>query len=299
MIWFRISITFVLFCLIFIFVSPITALKKLFECNTRLTFYAVILVPFFLFFRLCKWFLLARQADTRIRLMEIIPHYLWGMAVGLITPGRLGELARLRGLNITKKQGASLFFLEKFIEFGVIAFLCMTAAILLGLISFWYFPVTVAGAFVFYFLALKFIGFPAYIKEIKHEITKVKITGCLFCTFLCVFIFCVQAFIILRSMHVNIDADVIFFFPIILTGNFIPITVGGFGIRETIAIVILRQRDIPSEIAMASITLVALIDLVLPALMGLIMNLYHKPTNSPQGTTTNSGKSGKGNASPD
>lgn len=113
------------------------------------------------------------------------------------------------------------------------------------------------------------------------------ITGCLYCSFLCFLIFCIQAFMVLKSMRINIGVDVILFFPIILLGNLLPITVGGFGVRETIAIVILKQRGIPGEIAMGSITIVALIDLVFPVIIGLIMNLYYKPTNSFQSTTNN------------
>lgn len=286
--WFRILTTLVLFTLIFIFVSPIAALNKLLECNAKLIFFAVILVPVFVFFRLFKWFLLARQADVSIQLVEIVPHYLWGMAVGLVTPGRIGELVRLRGLNITKKHGASLFLLEKLIEVSVLVFLCTTSLIFLGLLPFWYFPMALAGVFVLYFFLLQLDGLPPRLKELKYAFSKIKITGCLFFSFLCFLVFCVQAFMVLKSMHINIGVDVIFFFPIILLGNFLPITVGGFGVRETIAIVILKQKGVPSEIAMGSITIVALIDLVLPALIGLVMNLYNKSTNSHPNTTTNS-----------
>lgn len=114
--WFRISTTLVIFFLIFLFVSPITILNKLLECNVKLIFFAVTLVPIFIFLRLFKWFLLTRQADTRIRLVEIVSHYLWGMVIGLVAPGRLGELVRLRGLNITKKQGTSLFFWKSLLK---------------------------------------------------------------------------------------------------------------------------------------------------------------------------------------
>jgi uncharacterized membrane protein YbhN (UPF0104 family) len=77
-------------------------------------------------------------------------------------------------------------------------------------------------------------------------------------------------------MYVPVGIDIVFLFPIILLGNFIPVTVGGFGIRETFAIVILKQRGIPSEVAVNSIAVVALLDLVLPALVGVFMNLYSR-----------------------
>jgi uncharacterized membrane protein YbhN (UPF0104 family) len=272
----RILTTLLVFALIFAFVSPLKAAERLRDCDKSLLFLVLAIVPVFVFFRVFKWYLLARQEVKDLSLAKIVPDYLWGMAVGLVTPARIGELARVRGLNVSKKMGAGLFFLEKLLEVGVLALLCFVALLFVRLVPFWVLSAGVVSALILFLLIWKALDQSEWRQELKSAISELKLFGCTFCSFLCFVIFCLQAYLVLKSMYVPVGIDIVFLFPIILLGNFIPVTVGGFGIRETFAIVILKQRGIPSEVAVNSIAVVALLDLVLPALVGVFMNLYSR-----------------------
>jgi ubiquinone/menaquinone biosynthesis C-methylase UbiE/uncharacterized membrane protein YbhN (UPF0104 family) len=236
-------------------------------------YYMAALFPAFIFSRIFKWFLLVRQIDEQVSFKDMIPDYLWGMAIGMVTPGRVGELVRVRHLNISKKRALVFFLLEKFIEVTVLAFLCLIAFISLGFIGFWVLPIVIACALLVYLFVQKLGRFPARIEELKCAIFQLRIVGCLFVSFLCFTIFCVQAYLVLKSMDKTVSLDVIILYPVVLIGNLIPISVGGFGVRETFAIIILQQRNVASEAAMSSISIVALLDLAVPALIGLFMNL--------------------------
>ena len=80
-------------------------------------------------------------------------------------------------------------------------------------------------------------------------------------------------------MSKNINPNIVIFIPWILLGNLIPITIGGFGVRESLAILFLKGHNITGEEAMGFITLVGLLNLVFPALIGTIMNLSNKTSH--------------------
>ena len=271
----RIFITIGLLVWIFLYVSPITAAEKIRDCDKTFLLFAMALAPVYVFIRMLKWFLLVRQVDEHIRLKDQVSDYLWGMAIGLVTPGRIGELTRVRNLNVSKKRSAGLFILEKFLEVSVLAILCLTSLILQRLVPLWVLFAGFAGVLIMFFLIPKAVGLlPERLKEIESAIVQLKISGCTFCSFLCFAIFCVQVFIVLKSMNDAISPEVIVLFPIILLGNLLPVTIGGFGMREAFAILILRPQNISSEVAMSSMAVVGLLDLVFPALIGIFMNFY-------------------------
>ena len=278
--WLRVVSTFILFCIIFVFVSPVKIIQELSGCNIIFLYYVAALFPAFIFFRIFKWFLLVRQADKQVSFKDVVPDYLWGMAVGLVTPGRIGELARVRHLDISKKKAFVFFLLEKLLEISVLGFLSLIAFVSLGLIPFWFLPVVAVCIFPAYLFVQKLGRFPARIEELKFVIFRLRIVGCLFASFLCFTIFCFQAYLVLKSIDQTVSLNVILLYPAVLIGNLIPISIGGFGVRETFAIIILQQRNITREAALSSISIVALLDLVLPALIGLFMNLIRHNTRS-------------------
>ena len=238
--WLRIATTLILFTIIFLFVSPVKVVQKLSGCDITLLLYMVSLFPAFIFFRIYKWFLLARQVDNQVSFKDMVPDYLWGMAIGLVTPGRIGELVRVRHLNISKKRALVFFLLEKLVEIVVLAFLCLIAFISLDFVPFWVLPIVIVCALSAYLLIRKAGHLPVRIEQLKCELFQLKIVGCLFFSFLCFMVFCVQAYLVLKSIDETVSLDVIILYPAVLIGNLIPISVGGFGVRETFAIVILQ-----------------------------------------------------------
>ena len=155
-------------------------LRVSYGCDVMFLYYMAALFPAFIFSRIFKWFLLARQIDEQVSFKDMIPDYLWGMAIGMVTPGRVGELVRVRHLNISKKRALVFFLLGKFIEVTVLAFLCLIAFISLGFIGFWVLPIVIACALLVYLFVQKLGRFPARIEELKCAIFQLRIVGCLF-----------------------------------------------------------------------------------------------------------------------
>ena len=73
------------------------------------------LMPLFLYCRMGKWYLLVRQVVVKATLCDIIPSYLRGMALGMFTPARFGEVTRILNYG-NKTSQIYLFIIEKVIE---------------------------------------------------------------------------------------------------------------------------------------------------------------------------------------
>jgi glycosyltransferase 2 family protein len=277
--WLRGITTISLFTLIFVFVSPIKAFEKVLACDKVFLLSSSLLIPIFLFFRIFKWFLLARQIDEQIRVKEFVSDYLWGMALGLVTPGRVGEVSRIKHIRVSRNRGVALYILEKFLEVTALFFLCLPGLFYQSLVPVWILFSCLIAMPLIVFTVAKVFNLMGTLKKIRHYIEQFKTSGCWLLSLLCLLVFCIQGFLILRGMNENISPMVIIFIPWILIGNLIPVTIGGFGARESLAILFLKEHNISSEEAMSFITLVGLLNLVLPALVGAVLNLNRKATH--------------------
>ena len=66
---------------------------------------------------------------------------------------------------------------------------------------------------------------------------------------------------------------VVRFMPLVLLANFLPITVGGVGLRETIGVFLLRMEGISAEVVIPGFLIVAVIDLFFPAAIGAALHM--------------------------
>ena len=86
---------------------------------------------------------------------------------------------------------------------------------------------------------------PSQESDILNQPKELGIFGCTILSFSCFLIFMFQVFLLMKGFGSNVSIDIILFFPVILLCNLAPFTVGGFGLREGAAIVILGQQSIP------------------------------------------------------
>ena len=121
--WLRLSLSLLFLAVLVWLASPIKVARTLAGCDARLLIATLALTPVFLAGRVLRWSLLVRQVSPQAPLGAISRSYLWGMAVGLVTPGRLGEVARIRGLGLSG-SGVGLFLVEKSGEIVVILAMC-------------------------------------------------------------------------------------------------------------------------------------------------------------------------------
>jgi uncharacterized membrane protein YbhN (UPF0104 family)/ubiquinone/menaquinone biosynthesis C-methylase UbiE len=258
---------------------------------------AVLLVPLFLVFRMLKWYYLIHQIDQSLRFADIFPSYLRGMLWGLFTPLRLGEATRAMGTGNAASNFA-LFIVEKMIEVACLLTLCSVALIKLELILAWaLLPIFIVALFsrrVFAYVGIRclrlshrFFGKPSadQLPTAEQAVGRLKLWGCTVLSFCVFLIFICQVYLVMFSMDYSVPVSIVLNYPLVLIGNTLPVTVGGFGIRETIAVLLLEPQGISAAVAMSGFAMVALLDLVVPAFIGTVVTLFvrnGRPSTAPE-----------------
>jgi uncharacterized protein (TIRG00374 family) len=282
-------VTLAVLAVMLVIVSPGNSIKALRACDWRWLLPAIGLMPLFLLARVLKWYLLVRQVADDVRFVPMIPGYLQAMALGLITPGRLGEVSRAWTIKATK-HGVGLFFLEKALEAGCLAALCLLSLATLDVLPTWVLVVlgcalvTVAVAWK---RAIRWLGRSANrvfgrpseqaLTEFEWALGSLKVGGCALLSVFCLIVFMVQAYLLFHSMGADPPIRVMRFLPIVLIGNWAPVTVGGFGVREAIAVFLMRLDRMPEAVVLNSILLVTLVDLVILPFLAIGLKALRLP----------------------
>jgi uncharacterized membrane protein YbhN (UPF0104 family) len=246
-------------------------------------------MPVFLMGRVLKWYLLVRQVSPDVRLKQMTPGYLRAMAWGLITPGRLGEVSRAWAMG-NRRQAIGLFFLEKTIEIGSLVCLCGIALLSFEEVPRW----ALAAAALIGILALltwkrsinwlvraahRRFGFPnaESCAAFESALTDLRIGGCAVLTAAVQIMIVVQTWLVLASMVDGISLATLRYLPVVFTANWLPISVGGTGVREGIAVLLLRRDGIAEAAAMNSVLVVTMIDLVIVPVLAVIWHAVRPP----------------------
>jgi uncharacterized membrane protein YbhN (UPF0104 family) len=281
----RCAITIVILAILVYCISPAKILAALAACDWRWLMGALVLMPPFLVARVVKWYLLVRQIKPSVGLGRIISSYLWGMAVGLVTPGRVGELARIKAAALPTRF-IGLFLLEKALELTTVIALCLLALFSLGLFPSW-FLFMISGVLIFFLawwkrfmkLAIRLpywiAGWPSLdkLEGFDWAISRLKIASCGLLSLFCQIIFCLQCYLVLNSMGERYEILVVRFIPLVFLANFLPITIGGVGLRETVGVFLLSKEGIPAEVVIPSFLIVSAVDLFFPAVIGAALHV--------------------------
>ena len=262
------------------------------------------LFPLFVVLRMGKWTYLVRQVVPDAALSTVAAGYLWGMALGLLTPGRLGELARVQDLGAPGRC-SGLFLLEKVLEVLVLLALCAVALLLLGFLPWWtgiplggglllaarsWRRLLVAGARL---AGRRFSRLsPDQVDAFSAAVAELRIGACVALSLSCFLIFALQVTLLLRGMGASLTSTtVLLIFPVLLA-NLLPITVGGYGVRESVAVVLLANQGISAPVAASAFAATAFFDLVIPGLLGAVFHVMRPklgrstpPVPSDQGST--------------
>jgi uncharacterized membrane protein YbhN (UPF0104 family)/ubiquinone/menaquinone biosynthesis C-methylase UbiE len=245
------------------YISPHAMLDAIAGMNVKWLAVAALLMPLFLMFRVLKWYYLIHQIDQSLRLANIFPSYLRGMLVGLFTPLRLGEATRALGTGHAASNFV-LFIVEKMIEVACLLALCSIALIKLESTLAWVLlPLLIIALFsrrAFAYVGIRclrlshhFFGKPSadQLPMAVSAVERLKLWGCTVLSLCVFFIFMSQVYLVMLGMDYNVPISTIFNYPIVLIGNTLPVTVGGFGIRETIAVFLLEPQGISAAVAMS------------------------------------------------
>jgi len=249
---------------------------------------SLLLAPIYIGIKAKRWHLLIR-ASSGSNYTEALMSVLVGLAFGFLTPGRLGEFSRIAFINSDNKFGlAYLFVIDRIFELSIVMLLSIVGVFkLLGIHA--GAVLTLLTAIVIFFLynqdklrrTLQFTKL-RLLKRINRLITGQKIvnakltTQCIGWSSFTFFILFFQLFLLISGFQAIEQYSVIAFFPLIVLGNILPITIGGLGTREGLAVFILSKANISAQTAISSSLLLFFVDIVLPAITGGILILRIK-----------------------
>ena len=246
--WLRLTFSLLFVAVLVYAASPAKVLRTLKGCDPYLLAAALALTPVFLAGRILRWTLLVRQVSAEAPVGLISRSYLWGMAVGLVTPGRLGEVARIKGLGLSG-AGVGLFLVEKSGEIAVILSMCLVSVWSFGYLPWWLsLAGIVAGLWTWAFIMKKLPGLTGPLNRLfkgrtSEEVRSMSNTAavtkkplCLVLTALILGVFILQTFLLLLGLGNPFQPVLVRNLPLVLLGNTVPLTVGGMGLREALGV---------------------------------------------------------------
>jgi glycosyltransferase 2 family protein len=254
--------------------------------DTKLLVLASCSVPFWILLKTLKWRMLLQTCMEKPALPHVMRSFLAGLAIGMVTPGKVGELSRaffIPSQNRSRVAGLvvvdryfDLLLLVFFVSFGVLHFMG----------SYWTMCVILAGfagigaLFIMHGIVEK--GF--FSKRSNFVMDRIRdmlkaLEGLNFMVFLPLFV--VTAAVMLLSVATSYCLLLSFtpisftaalqVFPLVLMTNILPITFGNLGVREGATIFLLNTYGISGEIALNIALTLFVLHTLIPSLIGVFL----------------------------
>ena len=284
--WVRMGLTVLLLGLVIAKIQPVRLLHALGGADSRYAALAFLLTIPFLYLRALRWHLMLRAASIETVFWESGLSLIGGMGLALITPARLGELVRAAYLRDPQKlRIGGLVMIDKAFDVIVLAALSGAGAWhLLGpLPGAALLAVAVAGLAAIYApeqvsRSLHFVAgrtrFERNLRDIIGAAESLSFRATTIFLALTVASFAVvmlQFAVILLSWR-SWSLDIILLtFPLVILTNILPITIGGLGVREGAAAVLLAHYGVPSADAALTALISSGFNTYLPGVVGALL----------------------------
>lgn len=210
---------------------------------------------------------------------------LGGLAFGLITPARAGELGRIAFLPpATRTLAGGLFIVDRSIDLVTILMLALAGSA--GVLTFgWQIVLSTAllslvvGVLlwpIFLPWILGWMPLPAKVHHILSELVtglqtlRLRDLGwnlCLGCVLMVLDV--ISLYVLVATFEPVSFKAVAFAFPLILLTNLVPITPGGIGVRESASVFLFHQFGVSQAAAIYSALLLYILNSLLPGLWGI------------------------------
>ena len=259
--------------------------------NLKFLLLAMILVVPNFGLKFFKWHYLLKSLHIKTDVWTASRSYLAGLSIGLVTPARAGEMGRVLFLSDGQKvQALGVVAVDKLMDLlGILLFSLLGARVFLDLPAVLLLTACICsgilvllGARIFAKQRLvKFTQGQKWSQKIQQVFSsfealswRVLLTGMLV-TLVMFLIVLLQCHILLMTfiegtLHFKVT---LFAYPLVILANILPITIGGLGVREGVAVFCLSFFDVPPEVAVAATFYLFLINVVAPALLGCIIIL--------------------------
>ncbi|OGF67499.1 MAG: hypothetical protein A2Y62_16410 [Candidatus Fischerbacteria bacterium RBG_13_37_8] len=245
-------------------------------------FLALIPTALLIVIKAYKWQMLVNfSLEERVKYRESLFSLLYGLAPGLLTPGRAGEILRITTMSrFSKIKLAELFLVDKFIELSSLFLIAAVGSLILKfyglfLTTFLLFVFSIA---LFNFRKTLFIPLLRVISKVVHRQVQILFQEIAFRHFLyyllmsvAVLLLDIIAFycIINALQDVNFTACMLAF-PIILAAAVIPVSISGLGVREAAAVYVLSFFKVSPEVAFNASLLIFIVGSIIPAVAGQV-----------------------------
>ena len=288
---FRFLVSAVLLFFIFSFIEIDKAYKELINVNIFYIILSVLFLIFPVYLKAARWMSIIRIFKTHIGMASVLYYTLISFAYAFITPGRVGEFVKVKFLadktGIGYLKSFTTVVAEKIFDILIMILLVFLGfSFLRGILPWSHYFIYL---FIFYLLilALVFVYFDRVMllassllpKKYKESIRSFPITRLFYAKLMLFSLFfwitlSVQAFFILKSLGSSIPLFLMMgFVPLMAISSMLPISIGGFGVREAVAIYFLSIAGISVEKSAVFSLVYALITLGIPAIIGAILNI--------------------------
>jgi uncharacterized membrane protein YbhN (UPF0104 family) len=286
--WVRYGLTLIVLGVVALRVHPQTLTSAARAAQPGQIVAAMVLTAPFLYCKALRWYLMLRAAAVQAGFGEALLSLIGGMGLALVTPARLGELVRVAYLRDPQKlKIGGLVMIDKGLDvlvlcglaipgawalLGPLAGLAFVAATAVGLVVV-YNPVRVQAGLVR--LTRRLRPGPA---ERLHRVwasleslSPRATTVFLGLTLLSFVVVLIQFGIILSDWRSPTPSVVLLTFPIVILTNVLPVTVGGLGVREGAAALLLAHYGVPAADAVLAALLMFAINTALPGVIGALL----------------------------
>lgn len=294
----RILIGTTLFLLVLQLVSFSNVIKTFEQAQLGYVFFALLLVGANVGIQIIKWRYFLRLADSTVTLKQAASSLLFGITLGSFTPGQIGELGgrALRHTGALSAQIIGFTIIDKLQMFLIMGMGGIVSFIFLFPLPLWeQVIISVGGSLIF----LIFFFRPALLKQIaeripfrivQHEwvedflqtLTKFHAKDLLYSFALTVIFYVViwlQLFLLLNAFSpVSVWQAFLGYAAMMFFKSLLPISFGDLGIREASSVYFFSRIGIPETTALNAAFLLFVINMVVPALVGLFFLPKLKPS---------------------
>lgn len=262
----------------------------------RLTLAGLLTVPIIVLKGL-KWGLLLQHAGIRTPLRRTALSYMAGLGFGLLTPGRVGELARIWVLGLDRKAvlpAGALILLDRITD--LIALLLLLAVTILHFFGGTAFAIYgafgIVTALVLARLSHRLRQANTGLAQPRPFLAKVlsalasvhpgHLAGYVGLGLIVTIFGITMVFLFLSAIHPVSFGACLIALPPVFMNSILPVTVGGIGVRELLMTFVCGRLGIPTAAALSAILLYFIAGMLIPGAVGLALFALTRPGRHPR-----------------
>jgi glycosyltransferase 2 family protein len=286
--WVRYGLTLLLLAVVALKVHPQSLASAAHSVEPASIAAALLLTVPFLYAKALRWYLMLRAASVEATFGEATLSLLGGMGLALVTPARLGELVRVAYLRDSQKlKIGGLVMIDKGLDVLVLCALSIPGAwALLGpLPGLAFVALTLFGLMIVFNPARVQGGLVRMTSRLRRGVAErlhrvftsleslsPRSTAVfLALTLLSFVVILVQYGIILSNWTTPTLSLVLLSIPLVILTNVLPLTVGGLGVREGAAALLLAHYGMHASDAVLAALISFTINTALPGVVGALL----------------------------